>query len=246
MLSTQPQYFITKGCVSMLSNSISNSNTVNRQNFKLYLSENIVFPEHIEMVSADSFSRKNKLASVRFSKNIRIIGTNAFRECCVLQEVIIPPNSHVTKIRQGCFAECTLLSLITLSHVLREIEGRAFFHCKKLSDVTFPNGLRKIGDHAFAFCPLKSLELPDSLEVIEDAAFFKCNFLLIVTIPKNVKFIGNQAFRGCNRLRYLEFYHDPEKIGEEIINRAVTIRCYKNSYVDTYCKERNLKVEYIE
>ena len=224
MLSTQPQYFITKGCVSMLSNSISNSNTVNRQNFKLYLSENIVFPEHIEIVSADSFSRKNKLASVRFSKNIRIIGTNAFRECCVLQEVIIPPNSHVTKIRQGCFAECTLLSLITLSHVLREIEGRAFFHCKKLSDVTFPKGLRKIGDHAFAFCPLKSLELPDSLEVIEDAAFFKCNFLLIVTIPKNVKYTITE--------------------GKKLINPSLEILAYKKAFIPTDWETENYVYEY--
>lgn len=230
----------------MQSKSSANRNTVNSQNAKQYLSENIIFPEHIEIVSAESFRRKNNIRSVKFPKNIRLIGADAFRECCALEEVLIPADSPLTTIRQSCFTECFVLSSLSLPNALEEIEGRAFFHCKKLSDVTFPDKLRKIGAHAFAFCPLKSLELPDSLEIIEEAAFFKCNFLLTVTIPKNVKHIGNQAFRGCNRLRYLEFYHDPETIGEEIINRAVTIRCYKNSYVATYCKERDLQVEYFE
>ena len=49
----------------------------------------------------------------------------------------------------------------------------------------------------------------------------------------------------CNRLQYLEIRHDPEYIGEWIINRAATIRCYKGSKADRYCQESGFKVEYL-
>lgn len=47
-----------------------------------------------------------------------------------------------------------------------------------------------------------------------------------------------------NRLQYLEIRHDPEFIGEWIINKAATIRCYKGSKVDRYCQQSGFKVEY--
>lgn len=49
----------------------------------------------------------------------------------------------------------------------------------------------------------------------------------------------------ANRLQYLEIRHDPEYIGEWIINRAATIRCYKGSKADRYCQESGFKVEYL-
>ena len=81
--------------------------------------------------------------------------------------------------------------------------------------------LRVIGKQAFYFCGMDSLQLPDSLEVLDESAFFKC----------------------CN-LTSVVIRHDPEFIGEWIINKAATIRCYKGSKVDRYCQQSGFKVEY--
>lgn len=74
--------------------------------------------------------------------------------------------------------------------------------------------------------------------------FFKCCNLTSVVIPPNVRYLGKWIFHGCNRLQYLEIRHDPEFIGEWIINKAATIRCYKGSKVDRYCQQSGFKVEY--
>ncbi|MDD6066024.1 MAG: leucine-rich repeat domain-containing protein, partial [Firmicutes bacterium] len=101
-------------------------------------------------------------------------------------------------------------------------------------------------NQAFYFCGIDSLELPDSLKCLGDSAFFKCNNLISVTLPTSVKHISKWVFHGCNRLKYLEIRHDPEYIGEWIINRAATIRCYRNSKVDQYCRESGFKTEYLD
>lgn len=115
---------------------------------------------------------------------------------------------------------------------MEKIDDRAFYKCKKLNKVSFPEGLKIISKQAFYFCGLNSLELSDSLEVLDESAFFKCCNLTHVVIPPNVRYIGKWVFHGCNRLKYLEIRHDPDFIGEWIINKAATIRCYKGSRID--------------
>ena len=48
----------------------------------------------------------------------------------------------------------------------------------------------------------------------------------------SVHYLGNWGF------------DNPEFIGEWIINKAATIRCYKGSKVDRYCQQSGFKVEY--
>ena len=81
---------------------------------------------------------------------------------------------------------------------------------------------------------------------IDDSAFFKCSKLVEVKIPTSVKHIGKWVFHGCNSLQVVEFRHDPEFIGDWIINRAARIRCYRGSAVDAYCQKFGFTVEYLE
>lgn len=109
----------------------------------------------------------------------------------------------------------------------------------------FPEGLKRIGKEAFYFCAIEELHLPQSLEFLDESAFFKCMNLTYVCLLTNIHYIGKWVFHGCNRMKYLEIRHDPDFIGPWIINRACTIRCYKGSKVDEYCKEFDFKVEYL-
>ena len=90
----------------------------------------------------------------------------------------------------------------------------------------------------------KNMELPQNCRSISAETFFNRPDIRSVVIPPNVKYLGKWIFHGCNRLQYLEIRHDPEFIGEWIINKAATIRCYKGSKVDRYCQQSGFKVEY--
>ena len=159
---------------------------------------------------------------------------------------MIPPACRAAVIGQDAFWGCSSLSSVRLPGQLQIIRPRAFYRCKELKTVHFPPSLKQIGNYAFYFCGIDSLELPDSLEYIGEAAFFKCNHLVSVTLPPSVRRIEKWVFHGCNRLKYLEIRHDPEYIGEWIINKAATIRCYKGSRVDRYCQESGFHTEYLE
>ena len=80
---------------------------------------------------------------------------------------------------------------------------------------------------------------------MEESAFFKCSNLTSVCLPESIRSIEKWVFHGCNRLKYLEIRHDPEFIGDWIINRSATIRCYKGSKVDAYCREFGFQTEYL-
>ena len=126
------------------------------------------------------------------------------------------------------------------------IDDRAFYRCKSLDHISLPGGVKEIGSEAFYFCGLHSLELPDSLEVLDQSAFFKCNNLEYVRLPQNVRYIGKWVFHGCNRLKVLEIRHDPEFVGDWIINRSAAIRCYRGSKMDRYCQNNGFNVEYLD
>ena len=149
-------------------------------------------------------------------------------------------------IGADAFSECSALTELSFPASLEEIDDRAFYKCKNLSQVSFPEGLKVISRQAFYFCGLTSLTLPSSLEILDESAFFKCFKLTHVVIPPNVRYLGKWIFHGCNHLQTLEIRHDPEFIGEWITNKATTIRCYKGSRMDRYCKQSGLTTEYLQ
>ena len=97
--------------------------------------------------------------------------------------------------------------------------------------VTIPGGIRRI--------------LPESLQTLEASAFQRCSSLTYVRIPSGVRYIGEQAFSGCDRMKVLEIDHDPDYLGEHIVNRSTVIRCHRGSAVDAYCREYGYQTEYL-
>ena len=108
-----------------------------------------------------------------------------------------------------------------------------------------PASLTEIGEKAFSTCGLVHIKLPDGLEYLGDSAFFHNKHLTSVYIPSSVRHLGRYVFHGCNRLKVIELRHDPEYIGPWIINKATTVRCYKGSAVDAYCRRNDFKTEYL-
>ena len=80
------------------------------------------------------------------------------------------------------------------------------------------------------------------LSYIGEDAFSKNHYLREVVLPESVKSIENGAFRSCIRLQAVEIRHDPEVLGERIVNGNTAIRCYPGSKVEEYCKAAGIRV----
>lgn len=74
----------------------------------------------------------------------------------------------------------------------------AFADCRVLTSVTIPNNVTTIGEYAFSVCSaLTSVTIPNSVTKIGSGAFSNCSELTSVTIPNSVTTIGRAAFSGC-------------------------------------------------
>ena len=212
----------------------------------------LTLPYGLKEIGEDAFRKSMYLKEVKLPNSVIRLGNGCFAECCVLHsitmsdklkeipenafdqdkwllEVHFTKNSQIQRINNSAFYECTRLENIQLPPKLTEIGDWAFRRCRELKHVKFPKGLKTIGMKAFYFCGLESLELPDTVEV-----------------PESIRILDRSVFHGCSRLKVLEIRHDPEFIGEEIVNSGTHIRCYQGSKVDAYCQEHGYITEYIE
>ena len=78
----------------------------------------------------------------------------------------------------------------------------AFYFCSGLDELHLGAGIKKIEDHAFSCCcSLKSVKIPDSVEVVGKSAFEDCAGLEELHLGAGIKKIEDYAFTGCFSLR---------------------------------------------
>lgn len=90
-------------------------------------------------------------------------------------------------------------------HVGKEIEdeynGVSYSSNSLIDGAEISDGVKKLKKNAFLCCKsLKSVKLPNSLEVIDRDAFLGCKNLKTINIPDSVKEIIEGAFAGCDNL----------------------------------------------
>lgn len=201
--------------------------------------------EGIQLLRKSAFQGCVNLSSIELPETLRYIGKNAFSSCKRLRRISVHPGSCCDRILKETFSECINLEEVTLPERIVRIEDRAFYRCMALERIKLPENLQEIGRSSFYQCGLTEIEFPEKLEKIGDSAFLKCRRLEYVKIPPHVRIIEKWAFHGCDRLKVLEIVHDPEELGEWIINRSARIRCRRGSKVDAYCREKGFQTEYI-
>lgn len=199
----------------------------------------------IRNIRKEAFSGCVRLREVHLPRELDHLGRAAFSRCKRLENLRFSAGMRCIAIPDESFFGCETISKCRIPDTVRTIGNRAFYKCNSLMMLELPAGIERIGKEAFYQTGLSELNLPTGLKEIGDSAFLKCNQLEYVRIPKSVKRIEKWAFHGCNRLKVLEITHDPEFIGEWIINRSAAVRCVKGSKVDIYCKKAGFTVEYI-
>ena len=81
----------------------------------------------------------------------------------------------------------------------------AFSECSSLKSVSIPNSVNIIGEDAFSGCSsLESVSIPNSVTIIGEDAFSRCRSLNSVSIPNSVIWIGDFAFYECSALESIE------------------------------------------
>lgn len=90
---------------------------------------------------------------------------------------------RVTSIGSSAFANCYVLTSVTIPESVTSIGASAFSSCENLPSITIPNSVTSIGASAFAgCCDLTSITIPESVTSIGASAFYLCYDLTSVNI----------------------------------------------------------------
>ena len=107
---------------------------------------------------------------------------------------------------------------------VKAIGLEAFCACRELKSIVIPEGIQIIGTRAFAKCPkLHSVDLPESLEEIAQEAFMACTTLERIELPTNLKHIGKSAFQWCSDLERMDIPEGITVIEENTFDKCKSL-----------------------
>ena len=189
---------VTDECYSATSvgkPSYSNlTGVVNIQQQVLY--EGVYYP--VRVIGSNAFRNCDQITSVNIPSSVTDIMASAFRNSGISGSLNIP--SAVTSIGAYAFAGCEKLSgEITLPSKLTEISDGVFENCSNITSVNIPASVTSIGEYAFENCNNLAcdIELPSTLNEIKREAFENCSSITgTITIPASCTTIGEMAFCG--------------------------------------------------
>ncbi len=106
-----------------------------------------------------------------------------------------------------------------------EIGKEAFLGLHSLKSVAIPDSVEVVGERAFKDCDgLNELRLGRGIKKIEKEAFRWCKSLTSVAIPDSVKFVGYGAFAECYRLNELRLGRGIKKIEAKAFDSCSSLK----------------------
>ena len=91
----------------------------------------------ITKTNVDTFCGRRLLKKVDLPEGLKAIGRGAFRGCCLLQKVKLPPQGPKS-IGEGTFRGCRSLTEVELPRGLKTIGKEAFRGCTSLKIIKLP------------------------------------------------------------------------------------------------------------
>ena len=178
---------------------------------------------------------------------VTTIARNCFYECMHLKEVVLP--SNIRSIKQYAFWDCDNIQKITFNGC-RDIElgedlpsikkayydsletflsigntanaPHVYINGEELTNLVVPEGTVRLRSMLAMECiGLRTVRLPDSVEVIDSHAFCECKNLKSINLPEGLKAIGDYAFYKCKSLAPLTVPSSVTYIGvqNEVLNK---------------------------
>ena len=185
-------------------------------------------PEGVEEVEDYAFSGCYELSIVRLPASLGYISSYAFSGCSALTSLSVAEGNSVYFSSGNCVIKRetgTLMVGCTGSVIPSDGSVKALaaysFCGSGIKSIVIPDGIDISEPGVFRGCSsLTSATLPEGAEIISSQMFYNCYNLTNVDVPDSVKTIGNTAFGGCDALTTL-----PMGAGVERIERAAFSYC---------------------
>eukprot|EP00980_Cylindrotheca_fusiformis_P002664 scaffold623_cov83-Cylindrotheca_fusiformis.AAC.1 len=207
-------------------------------------------PDGLEVIEVELFYCCESLPTIKIPSSVVNIGSCAFTGCNALKHVQLPET--LASIGHRAFASCFRLEFVQFvpegsqetypispsleagtimfpERAILEIENDAFCRCESLRKVIVCSITTTLGSGGGVFSDcfgLRSVDLPEGLQVIVGGLFFGCRSLTTVKIPSSVIEIGHAAFSGCEALNSVQL---PETLAS--IGRSAFEHCCKLEFV---------------
>ena len=192
--------------------------------------ENVVIPEFVNCDGVDY--------------PVQLISSRCFAKCDKIESIFIPKTvESLGRIiddysYEGCFGGCTNLKEILFEKgiKLKTIGGYCFQRCKSLKSIELPDGVEILSSYAFSYCPsLTSVSLPSTLKKMGSHCFYGCSSLTNIVIPEGVSEVSRSCFCECPSLVSVVLPSSLREIGSD---------CFKgcNSLTNVTIKEGILKL----
>ena len=174
-----------------------------------------------EKIPNNLCSKMKSLKSVQLSDTVKKLGSNAFSETPLLEEITLPEGiteipeyafyksglkeiklpSTVTKLCRYSYYTLDNLTELSLPETVTEIGENAFSSCKSLTKALIPKSIKKLGDQIFSSCvSLTDVEILCDLETLPSSIFSGCKALKSYAIKEGTVNIGSQVFANCSSL----------------------------------------------
>ena len=184
-------------------------------------------------IGEGAFGKCTKLTSITIPKSLESIGSEVFKECNNLAEIIWNSTRkwdfEVEGEGKGIFRwkEETYHG-IYIKSIAPQIERVVFgegvtaipnsfcYGMKNVTEIVLPSTLKSIGTWAFCDCSrLTTIAIPNSVTSIGSSAFSGCSSLSSIIIPEGVTKIPVGAFYKCSALQNVTMGNKVTHIGEE-------------------------------
>lgn len=158
-----------------------------------------------EVTILNNAFENSTITTIENSENIVSIGTTAFKNCKNLKTIEF--SNKLLEIKANSFEESGLTSidipgsvewLGTYSATNATTSGSVFKNCLDLTSVTLNEGLKVICNYAFQGSGIKSITVPNSVEIM--GSYICQNALTLESVIINTPKLGAYAFDGCAAL----------------------------------------------
>ncbi|MBQ8943818.1 MAG: leucine-rich repeat protein, partial [Clostridia bacterium] len=188
----------------------------------------VTIPDSVEFINKKAFHNWYALENIEFSRNLKVIESQAFRYCRSLTEIVLP---DIAYLGTYAFADCGIKK-VAVPSTLKEVSAMSFSEIDRssflspsriLETIELSDGVEIIGTGAFEYSPdaditddpFVELNLPSTLKFIDYAAFNGTNIKGELKIPGGVKKIDDFAFCSNTKLTSVTLPQRLEYIGEK-------------------------------
>ena len=165
-------------------------------------------PAGVETIAPYLLYANKNITKLDAPQSTKTVGEYAFYICPSLAQVQIP---GAVTLESSSFWHAVKLQSINFPSSLRTI-GPYSFCGSGLKEAIIPEGVDSIGGAAFQRCPLKNINVPNTVVEIDDFGFSLTNATYI-KCGKDLKRLGNLAFQDNKRAATIELNEGLQEIG---------------------------------